>query len=112
MPPSGVCTCTPGTVCSCVSSVSRQSRRWATSLGTDCSAPASAASPARCTNTGAQEVLNSISLPVASSSAGGTTSQPRRQPVISQDLEKVLVLMMRSSSCIASRNEGATPPAP
>ena len=68
--------------------------------------------PARCTKIGVHEVLYSMSLPRSAATLGGTTSQPRRQPVISQDLEKVLVLMMRSSSCIASRNEGATPPAP
>jgi len=42
----------------------------------------------------------------------GTTIQPRRQPVISQLLEKVLVLIKRSSASQIARNDGATPPEP
>ena len=71
-----------------------------------------AASPARWTNTGAHEVLYSISLPRSADSPCGTTSQPRRQPVISQDLENVLALITRSPSSISSRNDGAQRPAP
>ena len=70
----------------------------------------SATMPARCTNTGAQEVLYSISLPRSATRPRGTTSQPSRQPVISQDLEKVLALITRSPSSAMSRNDGATPP--
>ena len=68
--------------------------------------------PARCTNTGAHEVLYSISLPRSATRPAGTASQPRRQPVILQDLEKVFALMTRSSSSIRFRNDGATPPSP
>ena len=69
-----------------------------------------AAMPARCTNTGAHEVLYSISLPRSALMLAGTTSQPSRQPVISQDLENVLALIRRSScSSQISRNEGAMP---
>src|SRR5207253_6333862 len=65
---------------------------------------------ARCTKTGVQEVLYSISLPRSATRLGGTTSHPRRQPVMSHALENVLVLMTRSSSSMSSRNDGATPP--
>ena len=65
--------------------------------------------PARCTNPCAHEVLYSISLPMPGMSAGGATSQPSRQPVISQFLENVLVLITRSSGVARSRNDGATP---
>jgi hypothetical protein len=71
-----------------------------------------ATTPARCTNTGAHDVLYSISLPRSAVRPGGTTSQPSRQPVISQDLEKVLALITRSPASMMSRKEGATPPGP
>ena len=40
-------------------------------------------------------------------SAAGAMIQPRRQPVISHDLEKLLVLTTRSSGAARSRNDGA-----
>src|SRR5436190_23423372 len=82
MPPGGGATVTPGSAARRGTSVSRQSRSRCTRRGTKSPACASAARPARCTNTGAHEVLNSISLPSASTIAGGATIQPSRQPVI------------------------------
>ncbi len=61
---------------------------------------------------GAQEVLYSRSTPTASTSAGGSTIQPSRQPVIRQALEKLLMLMTRSSGVVSGRNEGALPAGP
>ena len=52
----------------------------------------------RLVKTLAQEVLNSTSLPMAWVSEGGITSQPSRQPVIAQLLEKLLITMIRVSS--------------
>ena len=51
---------------------------------------ASAARPPRCTNTGAHDVLNSISLPIVAVSASGSTSQPSRQPVIKKHLREAV----------------------
>ncbi len=68
---------------------------------------ASAASAARCVNTLAHEVLNSISLPSASVSAAGTTSQPSRQPVIRKLLEKLCATISRSPGSAMSRKLGA-----
>ena len=58
-------------------------------VGSPCSM---ATTPARCTKTGEHEVLYSISLPRSAISAGGATIHPRRHPVISHALEKLLVL--------------------
>ena len=64
---------------------------------------------ARCTNTGAHEVLNSSSLPICGVIAAGIVSQPRRQPVIRKDLEKLCTTTSRSSALAMSRNDGAAP---
>ncbi|MNL80890.1 hypothetical protein D3C87_2078530 [compost metagenome] len=45
----------------------------------------------------------SITCPIS----GGATSQPSRQPVIDQFLEKELAKITRSPSSMTSRNEGA-----
>ena len=65
--------------------------------------------PARWVKTLAQEVLNSISLPMPSISAGGSTSQPRRQPVMRKLLEKLCATTSRSSGVARSRKLGAQP---
>jgi hypothetical protein len=70
---------------------------------------AMAAMAARCVNTLAHEVLNSISLPMPSTIAGGSTSQPRRQPVMRKLLEKLCVTTSRSSGFEMSRKLGAQP---
>ena len=49
-----------------------------------------------------------MSVPIPGMSSRGAAIQPSRQPVINQDLEKVLVLTMRSSAEPNSRKEGAT----
>jgi hypothetical protein len=64
---------------------------------------------ARWTKTGAQEVLNSMSLPMAWVSAGGNTSQPRRQPVMRKLLEKLCATISRSSGSATSRKLLAAP---
>ncbi len=90
-------------------SVSRQVFRWATMAGVISSRCANAASAARCVNTLAHEVLNSISLPSASVMAAGATSQPSRQPVIRKLLEKLCATTRRSSGAATSRKLGAQP---
>jgi hypothetical protein len=57
-------------------------------------------------------VLYSSSTPRLSTSGGGTTIQPSRQPVIRQALEKLLVLISRSPAPANGRNEGAERAAP
>ncbi len=109
MPPRGTATCTPGIAASSGSSVSRQVARCATIVGVISSRCASAASAARCVNTLAHDVLNSISLPIASVSVAGTTSQPRRQPVIRKLFEKLCATIRRSSGAAMSRKLGAQP---
>ena len=69
----------------------------------------SATTPARCTKTGEQEVLNSISLPMCGVMSGGITSQPRRQPVIKKLLEKLCTTTNRSCGSAMSRKLGAQP---
>ena len=66
-----------------------------------------ATSPARWVNTLAHEVLNSISLPMASVAEGGSTSQPRRQPVMRKLLEKLWATIKRSSGSAMSKKLGA-----
>jgi hypothetical protein len=73
------------------------------------SAIARAACPPRCTKTGAQELLNSSSLPAPAIAAGGNTSQPRRQPVIRKLLLKLWATISRSSGAATSRKLGAQP---
>ena len=107
MPPSGVADCTPGMTANSGHSASRPAFSRPTSCGTKVSAIASAASPPRCTNTGAQELLNSTSLPTASRCPAGSTSQPRRQPVIKKLLEKLCTTTRRSSGAAMSRKLGA-----
>ncbi len=68
-----------------------------------------ATTPALCTKGGEQEVLYSSRVPRSGVSSFGATIQPRRQPVMSQDLENVLVLTMRSCASVIARNEGAMP---
>ena len=63
-------------------------------------------------NTGAHDVLYSSSLARSGMSPAGATTHPRRQPVISHDLENVLVLTIRSSASERSRNDGATAASP
>ena len=75
--------------------------------GHESAAPASPASPARWMNTGAQDVLNSISLPSAGIKSGGNTSQPSRQPVIRKLFEKLLATTRRSWGSATSRKLGA-----
>jgi hypothetical protein len=58
---------------------------------------------------GAHEVLNSTSLAKLAMNCGGATSQPRRQPVMVQLLEKVLALMKRSSGSTCASTPGAWP---
>ena len=58
-------------------------------------------------NTGAQEVLYSISLPNPCMRSVGICIQPKRQPVINQDLEKLFTEMTRSSLSLISKKEGA-----
>ena len=55
-------------------------------------------------------VLYSRSTPSPSISAGGTTIQPRRQPVIRQALEKLFTPITRSSGVTSGRNDGALAP--
>ncbi|MCY1373385.1 hypothetical protein D9M69_606590 [compost metagenome] len=109
MPARGVASSTPGSACSSGTRVSRQRRRWATRAGVTASPCAMAATAPRCTNTGAHEVLNSISLPRAGVSAAGSTSQPRRQPVMRKLLEKLWATMTRSSGAATSRKLLAAP---
>ena len=71
MPPGAALVRTPGTCCSCGTRTSRPAFRWATMRGVMLSVCAMAASAARCTNTGAQEVLNSSSLPTCGVMSGG-----------------------------------------
>ena len=68
---------------------------------------ASAASAARCEKTLAHEVLNSISLPSASTIVAGATSYPSRQPVIRKLFEKLCATTRRSSVAAMSRKLGA-----
>src|SRR5262245_9300465 len=91
---------------------SRAPRNRSSVWATTGSPRVTAAMPARWTNTGAHEVLYSMSLPRSAARLGGTTSHPSRQPVMSQDLENVLALMRRSPSSASFRNEGAIPPGP
>ena len=91
--------------------MSRQARSRPTSSGTVASAWPRAASAARCTNTGAQEVLNSISLASSAAKPGGATIQPRRQPVIRKLFEKLCTTSSRSSGSAMSRKLGAQAPA-
>ena len=69
----------------------------------------SATTPARCTKTGAHEVLNSINLPRCNVADGGNTSQPSRQPVIRKLLEKLCATIKRSCGEAMSRKLGAAP---
>ena len=82
----------------------RRRSRVATAVA---SPPVIAAMPARCTNTGEHDVLYSISLPISGIRASGAMIQPRRQPVISQALEKLFALTTRASRPAMSRNDGA-----
>ena len=109
MPPGAGAATTPGTACSSDARVSRHCRRWATTRGVISSVRSSAATPARCTNTLAQEVLNSTSLPMSWVVSVGITSQPRRQPVIRKLLEKLCTTISRSSGVVTSRKLGAQP---
>jgi hypothetical protein len=63
--------------------------------------------PAHCTKLAADAVLNSVSLARSSVTSAGTTSQPSRQPVIDQFLEKLLMPMTRSSGSAIESTEGA-----
>ena len=101
--------CTPGTACSSGTSVSRQVFRCATMRGVMDSVCCSATSAARCTNTGAHEVLNSSSLPTCGVMSGGITRYPKRQPVIRKALEKLCTTTSRSSGSATSRKLGAAP---
>jgi len=62
---------------------------------------------ARWVKTEAQEVLNSMSLPMGWVMAGGMTSQPMRQPVMRKLLEKLWTTTSRSSGVAMSRKDGA-----
>ncbi|MCY1553850.1 hypothetical protein D9M68_903760 [compost metagenome] len=100
---------TPGTACSSGTRVSRQRRRCATSAGVTSWPRSMATTAARWVKTGAHEVLNSISLPMAWVSGLGSTSQPRRQPVMRKLLEKLWATIRRSSGTATSRKLGAAP---
>ena len=84
-PPGGVATATPGSA--------REARQQRVAAGAQpldqrrapsASACASAARPARCTNTGAHEVLNSISLASAATKPGGS-DDPAQAPAGHQE---------------------------
>ena len=98
--PSGTATVTRGSLRSSPRRKSRARRSRCRLCAITGSPWVTAAMPARCTKIGAHDVLYSISLPRSATSAGGTTSQPRRQPVMHHDFENVLVLMTRSSGCM------------
>ena len=53
----------------------------------------------------------SVAVTSSGMSAGGATIQPRRHPVISHALEKLLVLTTRSAASPRSRKDGARSPA-
>ena len=53
------------------------------------------------------ECVTSTSSVIASRVPSGTTSQPRRQPVITQVLEKLLHTITRSSGSATSSSDGA-----
>ena len=55
----------------------------------------------------APEWVTSTISATAESTPAGTTSQPRRQPVMIQVLEKLLQTMTRSSGAAMSRRDGA-----
>src|SRR5262245_4159620 len=112
MVPGGDAVCTLEILDKFLTRKSRQDRKRSSVRLITGSPSFSATMPARCTNTGAHEVLYSISLPRSTDSAGGTTSQPSRQPVISQDLENVFALTTRSSGSDSARNDGADFPSP
>ena len=62
---------------------------------------------ARWTKTGVPEVEYWMRFSMTWPSAGGASSQPRRQPVMAQFLEKVWTNRIRSSAVITSRKDGA-----
>ena len=53
------------------------------------------------------ECVTSTSSVIASRVPSGTTSQPSRQPVITQVLEKLLQTITRSSGSATSSSDGA-----
>src|SRR4029077_6615654 len=108
--PGGGATSIPGRRASSVTSTSRAASSPARVRATQASPSVTAATPARWTKTGEHDVLYSISLPRSGISDGGATIQPSRQPVISQALEKLLVLTRRSSGSARSRKDGAQRP--
>src|SRR6478672_3344802 len=89
MPPRGMASSTRGSACSWGTSRSRQAFRWATTRGVTSSVRCTATTAARCVNTLAHEVLNSISLPMPCVIAAGMTIQPSRHPVIRKLFEKL-----------------------
>ena len=109
MPPAAGASCTPGSACKSGTRVSRQALRCATTRGVTSAVRCNATTPARCTNTGEQEVLNSISLPICGVMLSGITSQPKRQPVIKKLLEKLCTTTSLSSGSAMSRKLGAQP---
>ena len=73
----------------------------------DVSVSCTAARPACWMNGATPECVTSTSSVIASRAPSGTTSQPRRQPVITQVLEKLLHTITRSSGSAMSSSDGA-----